>query len=110
MVFDDDAPNLHQRYPYFEKKALHFEVKGSYADRDVQIQTQEEIGWDHTLSEIINGLIANGLKIEYFNEFPFSVYQQLPFLEPDGHGIWTFPDGKKPIPLMFSLKGTKPEK
>lgn len=107
MVFDDDAPNLQHRYPYFEKEALHFDVKGSYADREVQIQSKEEIGWDHTLSEIINNLIANGLKIEYLNEYPYSVYQQLPFLEPDGHGIWTFPEGKTSIPLLFSLKATK---
>lgn len=107
MVFDDETQELKYRYPYFEKEALHFDVKGSYADREVQLQAQEEIGWDHTLSEIINSLIDNGLKIEFFNEYPFSVYQQLPSLESDGHGIWNFPGGKTPIPLMFSLKATK---
>lgn len=107
MVFDDDAQNLQYRYPYFDNGAMKFEVNGSYADREAQIETKEEIGWDHPLSEIVNGLIENGLQIEYLHEFPYSVYQQLPFLIPDGQGKFVFPDGKQPIPLMFSLKASK---
>ncbi len=107
MVFDDYAPDLKYRYPYFEKEALHFDVEGSYADKDAKIQAKEEIGWNHTLAEIITSLIDNGLQIEFLHEFPFSVYQQLPFLVHDGHGIYNFPDGEQPIPLMFSLKATK---
>jgi len=107
LVFDDNAPELRYRYSYFDKEALHFDVNGSYADMEAQTQAKEEIGWDHPLSEIVNSLIDNGLHLEYLHEFPFSVYQQFPFLIPDGHGIYNFPDGKKPIPLMFSLKATK---
>ncbi len=107
MVFDDNDPELKYRYPYFDKEAMHFEVEGSYADRNAKIQSKEEIGWNHTLAEIITSLIDNGLQIEFLHEFPFSVYQQLPFLVDDGHGIYSFPDGQQPIPLMFSLKATK---
>ena len=107
MVFDDYATDLRYRYPYFDKEAMHFDVEGSYADREAKIQSKEEIGWNHTLSEIINGLIDNGLQIEFLHEFPFSVYQQLPSLVPDGHGHYIFPEGKQPIPLMFSLKASK---
>ncbi len=107
MVFDDNDPELKYRYPYFDKEAMHFDVEGSYADRNVKIQSKEEIGWNHTLAEIITSLIDNGLQIEFLHEFPFSVYQQLPFLVHNGHGIYNFPDGQQPIPLMFSLKATK---
>ena len=107
MVFDDYTPDLQYSYPYFDKKAMHFDVEGSYADRSAKVETKEEIGWNHTLSEIINGLIENGLQIEYVHEFPYSVYQQFPFLIPDGNGLYNFPGGQQPIPLMFSLKATK---
>ena len=107
MVFDDEAPNLQYRYPYFDKQPIKFDVEGSYADREAKIQTKEEIGWNYTLSEIVNSLIENGLQIEYLHEFPYSVYQQLPFLVPDGTGLYNFPDGKQQIPLIFSLKATK---
>jgi 2-polyprenyl-3-methyl-5-hydroxy-6-metoxy-1,4-benzoquinol methylase len=107
MVFDDDAANLQFRYPYFDKQPIKFDVEGSYADREAKIQTKEEIGWNYTLSDIVNSLIENGLQIEYIHEFPYSVYQQLPFLVPDGNGLYNFPDGQHPIPLMFSLKAIK---
>jgi 2-polyprenyl-3-methyl-5-hydroxy-6-metoxy-1,4-benzoquinol methylase len=107
MVFDDDADSLQYRYPYFEQKAMKFDVQGSYADREAETKVNEEYGWNHTISEIVTGLIDNGLQIEFLHEFPFSVYQQLPFLELDENGVWVFPDRKKPIPLMFSIKANK---
>ena len=59
------------------------------------------------MAEIVTALIDAGLSIEYLHEHPFSVYEQLPMLEPDGKGYWRFPDGRQPIPLMFSLKAVK---
>lgn len=108
MVFDDEAQSLQYRYPYFLKEALKFEVAGSYADPTAETHVNVEYGWNYTLGEIVTSLIENGLTIEFLHEFPFTVYQQLPFLVPDGNGIWNFPDGAKPIPLMFSLKASKP--
>ena len=107
MVFDDEADTLQYRYPYFEKKAMKFEAHGSYADSEAETHVNEEFDWNHTMSEIVTGLIDNGLRIEFLHEFPYSVYQQLPFLELDENGVWVFPDGKQPIPLMFSIKAFK---
>jgi SAM-dependent methyltransferase len=107
MVFDDESQVLKFRYPYFDKSARRYEVKGSYADPQAPTTINEEFGWDHSLSEIVNTLIDNGLRIEFLHEFPYSVYQQLPMLEHDGHGIWKFPDGEEPIPLIFSIKAHK---
>ena len=107
LVFDDEAESLQYRYPYFDDEPIRYETNNSYADLDVKTGSIEAFNWNYRLSDIINSLIQNGLKIEYFHEFPYSVYQQFPFLVNDGHGIYTFPDGKQPIPLMFSLKATK---
>jgi SAM-dependent methyltransferase len=109
MVFDDESDELRYRYPYFEQEALTFEVKGSYADRDAEITTGRDYEWQHTLGEIVSGLINAGLRIEFLHEHAFSVYEQLPFLQPDGKGYWRFPEGTQPIPLMFSLRAVKPE-
>ena len=51
--------------------------------------------------------IDAGLRIEYLHEYPFSVYGQLAMLRQDGKGYWHFPEGAKPIPLMYSLKAGK---
>ena len=108
MVFDDEADSLHYRYPYFEKAPLSFEVKGSYADRDAQLTSGRDYEWQHPLGDIVSALIAAGLRIEFLHEHAFTVYEQLPFLKPDGKGYWRFPEGEEPIPLMFSVKAWKP--
>jgi 2-polyprenyl-3-methyl-5-hydroxy-6-metoxy-1,4-benzoquinol methylase len=107
MVFDDESKELQYRYPYFEQKARRYEVKGSYADADAETKINEEFGWDHPIGEIVTALIESGLRIEFLHEFPYSVYQQLPILEPDGQGKWCFPKGQQPIPLIFSIKAYK---
>jgi hypothetical protein len=69
---------------------------------------KKDFEWNHTLGEIVTALIEAGLKIEFLHEHPYTVYQQLPFLQGDENGIYTFPEGAQPIPLMFSLKAIKP--
>ena len=62
--------------------------------------------WQHSISEIINGLIGAGLKIEYMHEFPFSFFQVLPQMELRD-GWWRLPKYDGNIPFMLSIKATK---
>lgn len=107
MVFDDEAEEVKFRYSYYEK-LMSYDIAGSYADRGAMVSVKRDYEWNHTLGEIITALIEAGLRIEFLHEHPFTVYEQLPFLIPDGKGYWHFPEGAKPIPLMFSLKAIKP--
>jgi 2-polyprenyl-3-methyl-5-hydroxy-6-metoxy-1,4-benzoquinol methylase len=107
MVFDDEANSLKYRYPYFDDQAVRYETNNSYADINTKTEPREAFNWNYQLGEMISSLIQNGLQIEFLHEFPYSVFQQFPFLIPDGHGIYNFPDEQKPVPLMFSLKATK---
>lgn len=107
MVLDDEASSYRLRYPYFEKEVMAFDVQGSYADRNAKVATKVEYGWNHTLGEIVTSLVDAGLTIEFLHEFPFSVYEQLPYLKPDGMGLWQQADQPAMMPLMFSLKAWK---
>ena len=107
MVLDDEANELRFRYSYFEKDAMRFDINGSYADASASLKSKDEYGWNHPLGEIVSSLIDNGLRIEFLHEHAFSVFKQLPFLEPAGKGLWQFPEGEKPVPLMFSLRAVK---
>jgi SAM-dependent methyltransferase len=111
-VFDDDesATELRPRYDYFFKDALAFPVKGSYADPEADVDHETEFGWDHTLSAIINSLLQQGLQLEFLHEFDFLDWPA-PFLVRSDEGRYVFPESQKgSIPLMFSLKATKPAK
>ncbi|MHA1317754.1 MAG: hypothetical protein ACTSQ6_09580 [Candidatus Heimdallarchaeaceae archaeon] len=61
----------------------------------------------HTISEILNSLIKEGLKIELFNEYPFSEFKQFPFLVQHEDRYWYFKDEKIDFPLLFALKAVK---
>jgi hypothetical protein len=60
------------------------------------------------MSDIINSLIDQGLKIEFLHEFPYTMYDQFPgFMEKNEKGQYVLKNKKIQIPLLFSLKATK---
>lgn len=108
-LFDDnDQSELKVRYPYFQGSVpLKFDVKGSYADPTADY-TGVEYGWNHTVGDYINSLIDAGLRLEFFHEFPFIPWQALPFMQRGEDRWWRLPEDLAKIPLLFSLKATKP--
>ena len=112
QAFDDEGVGpgeLRLRYPYWEHaEPIIFEVKGSYADPDADVGEQTEHGWDHGLGEIVTALIDAGLRIETLVEHPFMEWK-VEFLVEDGEGRWRLPpNAGGGLPLMFSLRATKP--
>jgi hypothetical protein len=113
QVFEDEGDvDFHRpvlRYPYWSHdEPLAFEVQGSYADREAEIRSKNEFGWNHSLGEIVTGLARAGLRIEFLHEFPFLEWPS-PGLEPHDDGTHRLPadlDGR--MPLFFSLKASKP--
>jgi SAM-dependent methyltransferase len=107
MVFEaDHASELKVAHPYFPApEPLKLDVKGSYAsDSDYR---GVEYGWPHTMGELVNSLIASGLKIESLYEFPFLAWRMFPFMEQSEDGWWRLPGQVVEIPLMFSLRAVK---
>ena len=109
-IFDDEtAPGVEPRirYPYFHsKKPLRFEDDGSYADRSADV-SGVSYEWLHSMSDIVNALIAAGFRIDCLNEFPYSSYQALPCLAEGEDGNWRYEPSPESIPLMFSIKATR---
>ncbi len=108
-IFDDEIeiPELRVRYPYFHKGPMRFEDEGSYADPNAVVRNKTTYEWVHPLSEVINSLIAAGLRIEYLKEYPFCAWKLLPFMVRGDDGWWRLPDGNQSLPLMFSLRAVK---
>jgi len=103
---------LRLAYPYWEHpEPLTFAVTGSYADPGADVgEGVVEHGWDHGLGEIVTALIDAGLRIEALVEHPFLAWKADFLVEdPPGSDDWRLPPGSKgELPLMFSLKATKP--
>lgn len=109
-VFDDSpgATELKIIMPYFaDGQAKEWKVEGSYADRSAEIKQRVSYEWTHPVSEILNSLIGAGLRIDFFHEFPCTVYQQFPFVEKCPDGFWRMKDKPDSLPLVFSVRATR---
>ncbi len=62
--------------------------------------------WQWSLADVVNSLIGAGLRIEFLNEYDHTFWQRLAFMEAHDDGWWTIPGHS--LPLMFTLKATKP--
>ena len=110
-VFDDDegVTDLKLRYPYFTpQEPLKFEDGSTYADPNATIKRTVTYEWNHSISTLVNSLIDAGLRIEFFNEFPFTTWKALPFLKERKDGRWVMPAHQESMPLMYSLRAIKP--
>ncbi len=109
-IFDEETPEPHIKYGYFhsEEPIVIEPHVGNYADPDAQI-TKREFGWQHSMADIVNALISNGLQIEYLREYPFMTWQGFPTLVEDAEGHWSMPPGQPQLPLSFAIRAHKPE-
>lgn len=103
-IFDDDFKQF--KYSYFMKDAIEEEVSGTYTDRNADIH-YKDYSWNHTLSDIINSLISNGLDIQFVHEFPFSTYNCFSSMIKIGEDKFIFEDHKDLIPYLYSIKAVK---
>jgi SAM-dependent methyltransferase len=79
-----------------------YQVKGSYADRSLNLESSYNYKWRRSLGEVISRVIAEGFRVESFKEFPFLHYKKFDFMALNEQGYWALPDIR--APLLFSLK------
>ncbi len=106
-MFDDDFTKM--GYNYFNTGAITETETGTYADRQAPIK-QEFVSWNHSLGEVINNLIKNGLEINSFTEFnysPYNCFKHTTELEPGKFRIVHLDDK---IPMIYSILATKKNK
>ena len=95
-------------YPYWSgSDPMRFEEEGTYADYDAPIKLPEYV-WNYGLGDLVSGLIDAGLVLEFLHEHDRTVYQQLPFLQQGADGWWRLPDTMPVLPLLFSLRASRP--
>jgi ubiquinone/menaquinone biosynthesis C-methylase UbiE len=93
---------------YFKSIPLETIVESSYTDNsEVSGKDLKNIEWHHSLSEVLNSIISNGLTIEFLNEFPYQVYNCFPGLTEVEIDKWVSEKHGDKIPYMYSLKAKK---
>jgi len=91
---------------FFSEEPYEAETAGSYAT-NFEGEKRTYYMWDHSLGEVIDSLIAAGLRIEFLHEFPFALRAKFPTMVKGQDGYWRFGREHNMIPLLFSLKASK---
>lgn len=94
-------------YDYFHRNQPDKEVvTDTYADQKTH-EPMDEFWWNHSMADILNGLIEAGLRIESLAEFPYSPYRLHDGMVEAGPGRWVHREIGEKIPYMFSIRATK---
>jgi SAM-dependent methyltransferase len=105
-TFDTESPELKVANQYFfSEEPFLFEMQGSYATE--ANETVYGYNWNHSLSEIFNALLGAGLRIEFFNEFPFTFRERIAGMIQGEDGLWRLTKQHEMVPLLFSLQARK---
>jgi hypothetical protein len=113
---DEDMPKAGSFRPYFayfhDPAGIRWPPGVDYADPNAQ----HEIGaheWQHSMADIINALIQAGLTLEWLHEFPFCAWNVVAGCEvvelfSSSHAYYGLPKAQPQLPLMFSLRASRP--
>ncbi len=103
-MFDYDFEKI--EYNYFNSGAIVECLEGTYADKTAGL-SQEYVMWNHSLSEVIDNLIKNGLILQSFGEYdysPYDCFKKTIEFEPKKYRIKHL-DNK--IPMVYSITAIK---
>jgi SAM-dependent methyltransferase len=95
-----------ERPYFFADEPEEHKATTSYAGVDGEVRTTYI--WNHNMGEILNALIAAGLRIEFLHEFPFAARAKFPFMIQGEDGWWRLPERHGTIPFLFSLQARRP--
>ena len=109
FIISYDLDNYQVIYSYFNPHIPDEEtVEGTYADLTAPLK-HTEYTWGHSISEVVNSLINNGLQINFLNEFPYHSYNCFPNMEETApnSGLWQIKNWGSKVPHLFSIKATR---
>ncbi len=103
-MFDENFTKI--KYNYFNDGPIVEVEEGTYADKNADIK-HDSVCWNHSLGEVLNALLKNGLTINSFNEYdysPYNCFNKTIEIAPNQYRIEHLDDK---IPMVFSLSATK---
>src|SRR5690606_22097879 len=106
-VLDDETGTRVVR-DYFAPDAQVSETPGTYADLAAETVHNRSVEWQHPLGEVVSALAAAGLRLEFLHEHDASLFPRFGSFERSADGYYRFPDSHARIPLMYSLRASKP--
>lgn len=103
-MFDEEFTQV--KYYYDNRELIVTDSTGTYTDRDAPI-SGKEYSWNHSISEVLNALIGQGLRLTLFNEHMYSPYPCFNNIEQGEDGNWRIRGMEGKVPMVYSLIAVK---
>jgi SAM-dependent methyltransferase len=106
----DDETGSRVTHDYFSRDAWVEETPGTYTDFDAPTVNNRSVEWQHPISDVITALARAGLRIDFLHEHDMTMFQRFGALRRHDDGYYRLPADRPRIPLMYSLKATRPDR
>jgi len=103
-MFDDNFEKI--TYSYFNTGAIIDTEQGTYADKEANI-TVSNVTWNHSMGEVVNSLIKNGLEILSLNEFDYSPFNCFNKAEAVAPKKFRLPQFNNALPMVYAINAKR---
>lgn len=103
-MLGDDGRRVEQ--DYFDTRGQDLDYAHTYTGSTVMAHTRQ-VQWRHPLGEVLTALAGSGLRLDFLRERDVTLYRRFPELQ-RVDGWYRFPAGRPRVPLMYSLRATRP--
>jgi SAM-dependent methyltransferase len=105
QILDDDQ-GMSVARDYFDRGPRVSDWPYTYTDGPALRHTRTA-EFQHQLGQVVTALAGAGLRIDFLREHDFDAFQRFGSLERHGDQ-YRFPEGRPRVPMMFSLRATRP--
>ncbi len=91
------------------EQPLVFDDDTTYTEDSDLLKNSRTCSWNHSLSDIVGGLLDQGLRLAFLREHETLPYRHVDMMVEAGSGMFRLPDGQPRLPLAFSLKMVRPD-
>ena len=108
MDIPSDRDNLTVGYPYFDSGEPEIsDNETSYISGEGKIAHPTTYQWQHSLSDVVSGLIDSNLRLITLREFPFGTFPSGHPLSQRPDGYWHYAERPEFAPLMFTVQAVR---
>jgi ubiquinone/menaquinone biosynthesis C-methylase UbiE len=93
-------------FAYFNTGPIVEHCEGTYADPQAPI-SYASVGWNHPISDVLQGLLNAGLRLEQFREWDYSPYRCFDEVQEDEPGVFRVKHLHRKIPMTYGIVAVK---
>lgn len=103
-MFDNDFEKI--VYSYFKTHPIIETEEGTYADKQADLH-HRSVSWNHSISEVLQALLKNGMEIKAFEEYDYSPYNCFNNMVESDEGKYRIKNFDDRLPLVYALSAIK---